>query len=278
MKTHKLAIRGVNYHVEEYGLGRPLLLLHGFTGRGAVWRPFADAWPGWRMIAVDLLGHGDTDAPDPNRCVMEQQVQDLLRLMEVLGERRFAVLGYSMGGRVALALAVMRPESVLGLVLESSSPGLRSAGERADRRRADERLAAFLEERGLEPFVERWESLPLFATQGRLPPQVLARQRAIRLAQRPSGLAASLRGLGTGCQPSYWPQLRRLRMPTCLVTGDLDEKYTQIAKQMQECNPRLGRQVIQGAGHTVHLERPDAFAQTVAGFLRSLPPTSSEAG
>ncbi|MCL6626857.1 2-succinyl-6-hydroxy-2,4-cyclohexadiene-1-carboxylate synthase [Alicyclobacillus shizuokensis] len=278
MKTYKLAIRGVNYHVEEHGLGRPLLLLHGFTGRGAVWRPFADAWPGWRMIAVDLLGHGDTDAPDANRCAMEQQVQDLLRLMEVLGERRFVVLGYSMGGRVALALSVMRPALVLGLVMESSSPGLRTAEERADRRRADERLAAFLEEQGLEPFIERWERLPLFATQEQLPPEVLARQRAIRLKQRPSGLAASLRGLGTGCQPSYWPQLMRLRMPTCLVTGDQDEKYTRIAEQMQERNPHLGREVIQGAGHTVHLERPDAFAETVARFLRSLPPVSAEVG
>jgi 2-succinyl-6-hydroxy-2,4-cyclohexadiene-1-carboxylate synthase len=271
MDSSRVYVRGVSYHVEQYGEGDPLLLLHGFTGSAAVWRPFQAAWPGWRLIAVDLLGHGETEAPRvAERYRMKETVADLLELMEALGHRRFACLGYSMGGRVALALAVNAPERVRALVLESASPGLADATVRAERVRRDEELASYIEEQGVARFVERWEALPLFATQRRCSPEVLARQRSIRLSQRGYGLAASLRGLGTGQQPSYWGELGNLTMPTLLVTGSLDEKYTRLAQAMVESNPRMTWRVVEDAGHTVHLEAPQPFAECVREFLATV--------
>ncbi|WP_026961212.1 2-succinyl-6-hydroxy-2,4-cyclohexadiene-1-carboxylate synthase [Alicyclobacillus herbarius] len=267
MTTQALSVRGVTYHVEEVGEGKPLLLLHGFTGSGRVWQPFVSAWPGWRLVMVDLLGHGHTQVVPPSRCTMEHQVQDLLYVMDALGHSRFACLGYSMGGRVALALAVTRPHRLLGLILESSSPGLAAFAERSQRRQTDEELASFIEQQGIEAFVQRWESIPLFSTQRRLDAGVLARQRSVRLAQATAGLAASLRGMGTGCQCSYWPQLGRLRMPTRLIVGAWDTKYRAIAEAMRTRNPALNVEVVNGAGHTVHLEQPTAFAESVRGFL-----------
>jgi 2-succinyl-6-hydroxy-2,4-cyclohexadiene-1-carboxylate synthase len=205
---------------------------------------------------------------------MEETVADLLDVMNQLGCPEFACLGYSMGGRIALSIACMAPQRVRALVLESASPGLASETERAARRAADEALADRIEREGVEAFVRAWEALPLFESQKRLPAHVLERQRAIRLAQRPEGLAGRLRGLGTGRQPSWWGTLDKLHMPILLVTGEDDEKFNRIADEMRS---RLSQAVhcrIPGAGHTVHLEQPEAYTQVVLGFLRTAVPSA----
>jgi 2-succinyl-6-hydroxy-2,4-cyclohexadiene-1-carboxylate synthase len=251
------------------GAGKPLLLLHGFTGSAAAWgllvRHLA---PRWRTIAVDLIGHGQSDAPArPERYSMDQCVADLLALLDALEIAQAGVLGYSMGGRVALQLAAAVPGRVSALALESSSPGLADPAERQARIAADEALADSIERDGLAAFVERWERLPLFASQAALPAEVRASQHAQRMRNSLLGLANSLRGMGAGRQTSLWDRLPQLRIPTLLIAGELDQKYAAIAEQIAQALPNARSAIVPNAGHAVHLEQPAIFTAAVLEFF-----------
>ncbi|AEJ43928.1 2-succinyl-6-hydroxy-2,4-cyclohexadiene-1-carboxylate synthase [Alicyclobacillus acidocaldarius] len=267
-------VRGVRYAYRLVPGGEPCLFLHGFTGAGDVFLPVLErlAGLGCRPCAIlpDLLGHGASDVPDDaGRYSMDETVRDLDALLEELRIPSCQVVGYSMGGRVALAFAIAHPERVRALVLESASPGIEDASEREARRREDDALADEIEARGLEWFVSEWERRPIFATHEALPEEEKARQRAIRLSGSARGYAQSLRGLGTGRQPSYWGALGRLRMPVALVTGALDAKFTGMAKRMQSRLQNAVHVAIESAGHTPHLEQPDRFATWLAQFFSS---------
>lgn len=258
----------------ERGRGEALLLLHGFSTSGGAWdeqaRAFAAAH---RVVAPDLLGHGRSPVPrDAARYSMQQCVADLVALLDRLGIERAHCLGYSMGGRVALALALHHPRRLHSLALESASPGIANVGERYRRRDSDATLAAHIEAAGVSDFVDQWMSQPLFATLRSLPAARWNASRALRLANSPLGLANSLRGLGTGAQPSYWERLGELSAPTLLVTGALDKKFDEIAGRMAERIPHAKRSIISGAGHATHLERPAEFAAAVAAFLETREP------
>ena len=264
-----IAANGVQYYVEQSGNGPALLLLHGFTGSAATWAPLIAAWRDrYSCVAVDLLGHGQSDAPaDPDRYGMAATVTDLIAILDALGIARTHLLGYSLGGRVALSLAVAQPDCIGGLVLESASPGLAMAAERAARVAADEELAARIERDGVAAFVEHWEALPLWASQAALPGTTRAALHTQRLHNRATGLANSLRGLGTGAQPSLHDQLGRLQVPTLCLAGTLDAKFVAIAEDLTVALPQAQLALIPGAGHATHLEQPDAFNQTVSNFL-----------
>jgi 2-succinyl-6-hydroxy-2,4-cyclohexadiene-1-carboxylate synthase len=264
------SLNGSTYRVTIRGDGPPLLLLHGFTGSAESW---AEIMPQlttrWQVVAPDLLGHGGSDAPvDPSRLGMQPQVADLIALLDLLQIPCAHVVGYSMGGRVALSLAIAAPDRVERLVLESASPGLADPAERAARIAADEALADRIERDGLAAFVAYWEALALFASQAALPEATRTRHRAQRLRGSPYGLAQSLRGLGTGRMPPLWDQLGALKVPTLLLAGDLDTKYAQIARQMAEQLPNAQLRIVAGAGHTIHLERQVDYVRLVADFLR----------
>jgi 2-succinyl-6-hydroxy-2,4-cyclohexadiene-1-carboxylate synthase len=169
----------------------------------------------------------------------------------------FALAGYSMGGRIALALALAAPSRVSRLTLIGASPGIADRGERRARRAADEALADRIEGEGIEAFVFSWSSSPLFAGQ---PPAVAAAARAMRLSQSPAGLAAALRGLGTGVMAPLWDRLPSLSMPVDLVVGARDAKFRAIAEQMAAAVPQARLHVVAGAGHAVQLEAPRAMA------------------
>lgn len=265
----RMDVGGLALNVEVTGNGAPLLLLHGFTGSVDTWTPHLSAFgERHRVIAVDLVGHGESDAPhEIDRYGMERCNQDLVAVMERLGIERADVLGYSMGGRVALQLAVAHPERIRSLVLESASSGLSNAEERVQRMQSDEALADAIERDGVEAFVERWERLPLFATQAGLSRDVLEHLRMQRLRNRPIGLANSLRGMGTGAQVSLWERLSELRAPTLLIAGALDAKFSGIAQAMRDRIPVADVVIVPDAGHAVHLERPDAFRRLVLEFL-----------
>jgi len=254
-------------HATVRGAGPPLVLLHGFTGSSADWTlPFA----GRRVIAVDLPGHGRSPLPAPESRLPE--VADaLVAVLDRLGIGCADWLGYSLGGRAALHVALRHPARVGRLVLESCSPGIADADTRAARAAADAALADALEREGLDAFVDRWLAQPLFASQARLPTAVRARARAVRLANTAAGLAAALRALGPGVQVPLWDALERIAAPVLLVVGADDAVYRRYATAMAARLPRAAVAVIPDAGHTAHLENPAAFAASVEDFLERRP-------
>ena len=261
---------GVRLHALRAGAGPPLLLLHGFTGAASTWAPFLPVLAaGHDVVAVDLLGHGRSDAPaDPARYAADRCADDLATLLDALDIERAAVLGYSMGGRMALQLAVAHPDRLRALVLESASPGIEDDAERAERAAADERLAADIEREGIAAFVERWERLPLWASQAALPHELRDELRAQRLDNDPRALASSLRGAGAGVTRPLHDRLADVRAPTLLVAGALDAKYARLADRMAAAIPDGRTVIVPGAGHAVHLERPAEFVAAVVAFLR----------
>lgn len=198
---------------------------------------------------------------------MSEVVRDVADVLDALEIDAAPWIGYSMGGRVAVGGAVLAPERVSRLVLEGASPGLRTTAARAERRERDEALARWIEDEGIEAFVERWMALPLFETQRRLPEDVLRAARRRRLRNRPGALADTLRGLGTGAQPSFWDALPEVAVPVLLLTGADDAKFGGIADAMAEALPDARQVTVHGAGHTVHLEAAGAWLDAVDGFL-----------
>jgi 2-succinyl-6-hydroxy-2,4-cyclohexadiene-1-carboxylate synthase len=265
-------INGLNYYYEITGSGPPVLLLHGFTGSSANWQAHVPALSEqYQVLIVDLPGHGQTDAPDdPARYGVEQVAADLIALSARAGAASAHVLGYSMGARLALCMALAYPRFVRSLIMESGSPGLESVEERQARIRQDEALAERIVGDGLAAFVEYWENIPLFASQQRLSPEVRQRLREQRLRNRPEGLANSLRGMGTGVQPSLWNRLDEISVPVLLLAGALDTKFVGIAQQMYDRMPDARLVIVPGAGHTIHLEAPTVFHAQITEFLSQL--------
>jgi 2-succinyl-6-hydroxy-2,4-cyclohexadiene-1-carboxylate synthase len=233
-----------------------VLLLHGFTHTGSSWKPVVAALgERYRSLTPDLRGHG---AGGDNTPVTLAAV--LGDLDPLLARGEVTLVGYSMGGRVALHAALAWPEQVVRLVLIGASPGIAEASERQARRREDEQLAEEIEGSTIEEFARRWARTPVLAG---LPEDVLARAQADRLRSAPSGLARALRGLGTGALPSLWERLGELKMPVSLVVGERDEKFRRIAEQMAGSIPRAEIVVVPGAGHAVHLEAPERVAEVI---------------
>jgi 2-succinyl-6-hydroxy-2,4-cyclohexadiene-1-carboxylate synthase len=264
----RLLVDGVHYEVKVGGGGPALLLLHGFTGRGSSWAPHL---PALRRVAttmqVDLLGHGESDAPtDPARHSVERQAADLAEIARRVAGSRVTVLGYSLGARVSLALAIGDPAAVRRLVLESPSAGIADPRERAGRRASDEVLAGEIERDGVPAFVERWENQPLFATQASLSEAARRRLHDERLRNSAAGLASSLRGAGQGAMTPLCDRLSSVATPTLVICGALDPvrpRTELVAAGIS--GARL--EVAVGAGHAVHLEAPAVFRSLVLSFV-----------
>jgi 2-succinyl-6-hydroxy-2,4-cyclohexadiene-1-carboxylate synthase len=231
-----------------------VVLLHGFTNTGRSWNGVIDSLVGCESVAPDLRGHGERG--DARPITLDAVIDDVARL----APDSFTLAGYSMGGRIALHAAFALRERVQRLVLVGASPGLRTATARAERRTADERLAEELESSTIEQFAQRWGSTSVLADQ---PPEIRAKVDADRQRNSPAGLAAALRGLGTGTLPSLWPRLDRLTIPVELIVGERDEKFLGIARQMLQELPNARLVVAPGAGHAVHWEAPDTVAETI---------------
>jgi 2-succinyl-6-hydroxy-2,4-cyclohexadiene-1-carboxylate synthase len=265
----RIQVNGVRMETRVADNGPPVLLLHGFTGRGASWAAHLPALRRThRTIVVDLLGHGRSDAPaDPARYALDCQAADMAAVLEALRARPADVIGYSMGARIGLHLALDHPRDVRRLVLESPSAGIADAAERARRRADDEELALIIERDGIPAFLERWEAQPVFASHAALAPVARARLRRQRQANRAAGLAASLRGAGQGIAPPVHHRLPGLRAPVLLLCGELDRPGCDRAATMAAALPDGRLEVVAGVGHTPHLEDPTTFRRLVLGFL-----------
>ena len=267
----------LNYFVA--GQGPPVTLLHGFTQSGRSWRELISHMPeGWRWIVPDLRGHGETRIKAGADCSMDACTDDLVALWEELDLGRTHLVGYSMGGRLALHVAARRPERLLSLLTIGAHAGL-DEDARAGRIHGDEALAERIEKDGIESFVDYWSALPLFAGLERRGEGYLAQVRAERLQNHVAGLACSLRGMGAGVMEPVWDDLARVNVPCTFVAGQLDHGYVASARRLAGSVPHGQVQLVLRAGHAAHQERPDAFARILLDHLvqSSVPSAKSSA-
>jgi len=247
---------------------RPVILfLHGFLGSGAEWEDIVSFLADdYRCLTVDLPGHGKTAGlnrePDWG---MENTAAAVITLLNELTIEKCFLVGYSMGGRLALYLILRYQQYFSKVVLESASPGLKTAAERQERIARDNLLADKLENGDFEKFLTDWYRQPLFRDLLNHP-----RFREMfkkRLKNDPTGLAKSLREMGTGCQSSLWDKLPQNKIPLLLVVGEKDAKFRSIADGMASLCSTATVEVIKGCGHNVHFEEPGKFATEVEKFL-----------
>lgn len=241
---------------------RKLVALHGFTGSGSDFRLLNALLESDRkLIAPDWPGHGTKSG------LRNESGYSLESHMRVIDEatagESVELLGYSMGGRLALHYALSRPERVVRLILIGSSPGLRTEAERLERRSGDAALADFIRSQGVAAFMRYWHGQTMFQTLQSLPDERLREVMAARGRNDPEGLSLSLLHVGTGALPSVWERLHELKMPVDLVTGTKDLKFTAIGREMVTLIPRARLGEVDDAGHAVHLERPDDLAAAV---------------
>lgn len=267
-----IAVNGINLNVQVKGQGLPIVMLHGFTGDMSTWYPMANILAEqYATVLVDLIGHGRSGAPeDPERYSMERCVEDLLELTDRLGIGEAVWMGYSMGGRVCLCVGMTAPEKCRALVLEGASGGIEDDVNRRARASRDEALARRIEEKGVEWFVDYWESQPLFVSQGRLDEATRLGLRCQRLKNRATGLANSLRGMGAGVQPQVYARLKEFPKRALFLAGEKDGKFVDLGWRMSGLVPKGEFEAIRNAGHCAHLENPDQFCEKVSGFLNSL--------
>jgi 2-succinyl-6-hydroxy-2,4-cyclohexadiene-1-carboxylate synthase len=261
------------------GLGRKLsgspedpavLFLHGFMGSSTDWRDVLAAIEDRAFcIALDLPGHGASLGLTPEAYTMEGSAQAVIRTLDEHEVERAVIVGYSMGGRLALYLALRHPGRCRALVLESASPGLESPDERAARRVADEEKASRLEREGLEAFLHDWYRQPLFASLAG-DERLLRKTVESRLCNDSAELARSLRGMGVGNMPSLWGDLQDLAVPALMLVGERDEKYVGIARRVSERSECVEVGVVQGSGHNAHAEAPEAYVRSLQRFLGRL--------
>ena len=238
-----------------------VLLLHGFLGRGRDWDAIRAGLPaGWPTLAPDLPGHGAAVGLPEAAYTIDGAAARLADALAAPAD----VVGYSMGGRLALHLAVTRPDVVRRLVLVSASPGLRADAERAARRTLDAQRADEIAA-DLPGFLRRWHRMPLFA----MLPDALRRQlEAEKAVNDPAELGRSLLGMGTGAQPSHWNALARISAPTLAVAGGLDAKFVRLAREMARAGPAVELAVVPDAGHAVPAEAPDALTRLLIDVFR----------
>lgn len=268
MKSLYIQVNGANYSYEIQGAGEPLVLLHGFTSQKETWNQFVKVWKEhFQVITIDLPGHGQTKVDNPR--TMGAVSDDLEQIFSQLNINKAHILGYSMGGRVALSFALTYPQLVQTLTLESASPGLATAKERAERRKNDAKIIKRLEKDGIEGFVKFWENIPLFNTQKQLSTKIQKQIQKERLSQKASGLIDSLRYMGTGVQPSWWKDLETFTKRVLLIVGQKDTKFVTINEKMLRLFSKANMEVIEYAGHTVHIEQPEIFVKVVSNFLKN---------
>ncbi|WP_462411227.1 2-succinyl-6-hydroxy-2,4-cyclohexadiene-1-carboxylate synthase [Neobacillus sp. Marseille-QA0830] len=262
-------IQDITYHMEVCGKGSPLVMLHGFTGDSSTWTPYCDSLgKSHQLMIPDIIGHGKTKAPcGIEHYHIEEAAYQLNLLLDQMDIDKADLIGYSMGGRLALTFAILYPERTGKLVLESASPGLKTEEDRELRRNNDAGLAKLIMEQGIEAFVNYWEKTPLFHSMEQLPVETKLKIREQRLRNSAEGLSHSLLGMGTGSQPSWWNQLQDMTCEVLLLTGEKDVKFCRIAEQMLK-ELKNGKWItIEQAGHAIHVEEAEIFGTIIRDFL-----------
>jgi len=252
------------------GAGRRLVLLHGFTQGPGSWDPLvAELDPSYEIVRVTLPGHGPAGSASAQaRLAFEAAAAAVAdAVAEVAGPEPATWIGYSLGGRLTLRVALDRPELVDSLALIGATAGIEEADARAARVEIDERLAAGLERKGVEQFIDGWLAQALFSRLSRSEAGVDERRMGTV-----DGLASALRLLGTGAQEPVWGRLGEINAPVLFMAGEHDSKFSALAFRMAAgIGDNAGISFVPGAGHAAHLERPQSVALILSRFLSALP-------
>ena len=256
-----------NYEYLDRGKSQTILLLHGFLSSKESMRRVADGLKDIRnVMLVDLPGFGQTKSADIDYS-MDTIADGLVSLMKHHDIHQFDVLGYSMGGRTALALTASYPKMINKCILESASPGIIDAEKRAERYKIDSERSNFIV-KDYDAFLKFWQDMPLFNSQQRISPELLNAQHQERLTQQPKEAADSLLKYGTGVQRSYWEDLSQLDNDFYLIAGSDDEKFVAVAQSMSERLKSAKLNIVEHAGHNVHLENYHSYIKQVRDYLK----------
>ncbi len=252
-------------------LSHPVILfLHGFMGdRTEFELTVADVSKQFYCVAINLPAHGETDITDQDDYYTIQSTANLvIKFLDFLRIEQCFLVGYSMGGRLALYLTIYFPQYFYKVVLESASAGLQTASEKSERLAKDQKLATELEHlkhHDFRLFLENWYQQPIFASLRSHPnfPQMLEK----RLNNSPAQLAKSLRNFSIGMQPSLWEKLSENEIPLLLLVGELDLKFVQINQQMQQLCKLPQLEIVPNCGHNIHFENPNLFVEKIQAFF-----------
>ncbi len=246
--------------VESQSTTIPILALHGFTGSGLDFECFvedtADQFTWW---LPDLMGHGDSPVTEN---IDDYTISAHIRHLDEIAESiacPFVLLGYSMGGRLALSYALERPELINHLILVGTTPGIENPDERKSRQQSDEALANSIITGGVKSFLKTWHKQPIIKTQENIPDFLRTNMMKRRRQNNPLGLANTLRAMGTGVMQPLWNRLTEIKCPVTLITGEMDNKFCNIAKQMKKQAPAMTHEIIPNAGHAAIWENIDSF-------------------
>ena len=261
-----IEIENIKYHIEVKGEGKPIICLHGFSENLSTWE-FIEL-DGHQLILIDLIGHGKSDKPKPCKYYsLKVMLKHLNKLIFKLGLKKYSMLGYSMGGRIALAYALTYPKEIEKLILENASYGEEGFLNRLKRRRNDLNLAKSIEGNGIEWFNQYWSDLSIFKSQRRLSKAIIKEISERRLLNEAQALSNTLKGTGQGKFPCLKSKISKLSMPILYISGEYDEKYEAVGKNFEKLNRNIKHVVINGCGHNTHIEDTNAFVEVLNKFL-----------
>lgn len=249
---------------------KTVVFLHGFTGSSLDWNFLMDKLPSeFEPITIDLLGHGKTSSPKSlKKYSVQSQIELLDKIFKKLNIVKPILVGYSMGGRLALSYLFSYPQNVEAVILESTSFGLKTKAEKEERIKSDKILANKIMSSSIKEFIDYWMNFPLFYSQKKLPLQIRNEQTENKKRiNNVIGLTNSLLGFGTGRMDNYFNELEKIKIKTLLLTGSIDSKFTEIAKEANNLLPNSNHEIIRDAGHNVHLEKPEEFLKLLNSFL-----------
>lgn len=249
--------------------GTYIFFLHGFTGSSKDWNriiPLVNN--NFIPIPIDIIGHGKSNSPDKLEYYkVESLVKQIKKITEYFTENKFVLCGYSMGGRLALSFANKYPNILKGLILESSTYGIKDESEKEVRKKQDKDVAKFIQTHSIDDFIDSWLNKEIFYSLKKLPEEEYNLIKKQKRLSNKVGLINSLLGFGTGSMPCLFNELKTLFLPTLLITGEFDQKFTDINKEMVKELPNAKHSIIKNAGHNTHIEKPKEFINAVNQFL-----------
>ncbi len=254
------------YKVEGNGL--PLLLIHGFTGSNKSFDIVSKYMQQYfKVVRIDLVGHGKSMTYNESDYSFENSINSIISIINKLKFRKVNILGYSLGGRIAMHIASNFQKKINNLILCSASYGLENPEEKKKRINSDQKLISLLEEKGIKDFVNYWESISLWESENKLPLEKRTKHKKIRLENNPLGLAMNLKNQGQGKQNNLLPELQKIDTKTLILYGSNDEKYKRISKKLSNSIRKSKTIMVPESGHNIILENPIFVSREVKDFI-----------